>query len=500
MPNGISCSDLNMSSTEPGAATNRPGFIQRALQSFWRAGNFRKDNFLSVDQDFVPKSEALRNEACLHLAECRDANSPAAALPEAAWAIIIEESRRAEAKFLLKGGFPISVKAPTGIFFALCFGFPIYIAFRQLQWSFALGSITSAPRSTELIFLYCRYAYSGLELMVTFFENRLWINMPPGITFSITENKKVASVQNELWFLVAAAFFSATLLLSGVLLRPWLWQRKLQHLAKLTCNLTEEQQAALRSYFLTLDNDAKSLLAMKEERGADDPRGPQQKGASVPTAEMMDIGVLHSRRILEVIAIFVTGTETTPLYLTRDKYKYYSVLIFAFILTVGLNYDQFMVIVDAMGKYIWTWIKVRKGVRNPDISPAALGRTVSIIFIETIPSLILIGLLLRVSGGTILHTWQARMAIGIVLGITKTFFVDHVMAFFFRVGRGLFWLWHRLAALAVALRLDTAAHHLRRWFYLAAILLGLDKVLAFVSPCLAPLGSWLLEGVFVILG
>jgi hypothetical protein len=222
-----------MSSTEvgePGAATNRPGLVKRALQSFWRVSNFRKDNFLTTDQDFVPKSEALRIEACLHLAECRSMGSPIAALPEAAQAIIIEESRRAEAKFLLKGGLPISVKASIAFFFALCLGFPIYIAFRQSQWSFALGSVTSAPRSTELIFLYSRYAHSGLELMLTFFENRLWINMPPGITFSITENKKVASVKKELWFLAAAAVFSAVLLLSGVLLRTRLWQRKLQQL------------------------------------------------------------------------------------------------------------------------------------------------------------------------------------------------------------------------------------------------------------------------------
>ncbi|KQU89531.1 hypothetical protein ASD00_27185 [Ensifer sp. Root31] len=485
---------------EIGVATNSPGFAARVFQSFWRVGNFRKDNFLTNDRDFVPRSEALRNEVCSHLAECRDETSPIALLPASAQAIIVEESRRAEAKFFLKGGFPISVKVPVGIFLALCFGFPIYIAFRQSQWSFALGSITSAPRSAELIILYSRYAHSGLELMLTFFENRLWMNMPPGIIFSTTENRQVASVKKELWFLAVAAIFSATLLLSGVLLRTWLWQCKLQRLNKLICNLTEDQRAALRNYYRTLDNSTQSLLAMKEERGPDDSRGPQQKGASVPTAEMMDIGVLHLRRIQEVIAVFVPEAETCGLYAARDKYKYYSLLIFAFILTVGLNYDQFMVIVDAIGKYIWTWIKVRRGVQNTDISPTSLGRTVSVIFIETIPSLILIGLILRVSGGTILDAWQARMSIGIVLGIAKTFLVDHVLALFFWVGRWLLWLGRRLGALVVALHLRAVARYLRHWFHQAAIVLGIEKMLAFFSPYFTPLGPWLLKGVFAILG
>ncbi|MBP2568507.1 MULTISPECIES: hypothetical protein [Agrobacterium] len=492
-----------MSTTRVGeteVTTHPLGFLARAFQSFWRVGNFRKDNFLTSDKDFVPRSEALRNELCLQLAECRGEASPIVALPASAQAVIIKESRRAEEKFLLRSGFHIWVKGPIAIFFALCFGFPIYIAFRQRQWSFAIGSITSAPRSAELIFLYSRYAQSGLELLLTFFENRLWINMPPGITFSITESNEVASVKQKLWFLAAAAIFSTTLLLSGVLLRTWLWQRKLQRLAKLTCDLSEDQKSVLLSYYQTLDNGAQSILSMKEERGPDDPRGQQQKGASVPTAEMMDIGVLHLRRVLQVIAIFVREAETTGLYLARDKYRYYSVLIFAFILTVGLNYDQFMVIVDAIGKYIWTWIKVRRGVQNTDTSPASLGRTVSVIFIETIPSLILIGFLLRASGGTILDTWKARMAIGIALGITKTFFVDHVLELFFWVGHWLIWCWHRLSALAVALHLDAVARQLCRWFHLAAILLGLDKLLAFVSPFVAPLSSWFLKGALAILG
>ncbi|MBD8689938.1 hypothetical protein RHIZ_22215 [Rhizobium skierniewicense] len=473
-------------------ATNRPGFFRRSLELFWRAGNFRKDHFLTSDEAFIPQTDTLRTQAGMHLVDCRGAESCILALPEKAQAIIVEESRRAEAHYLLRPGFPISIKLLIGILFGLCFAFPVAIAFRQSQWSFALGSITSAPRSAGLIILYLRYANSGLELDLSFFENRLWINMPPGIIFAAAESSAVAAVRREIWFLAIAAIFSAALLLTGVLMRSWLWRRKLQHLKRLQIDLSDSQKAALRQYSLLLDGDARELLSSKEERRSDDPRG-YQNGASIPTSEMIDIGVLHSRRMRQVIAIFVPATETAVLYPARDKYKFYSVIIVAFILTVGLNYDQFMVIIDAIGKYIWTWIKIRRGVRNPDISPESLARTVSIIFIETIPSLILIGLLLRASGGTILDTWEARMAIGIVLGITKTFLSDHVLEFFFWVGVNLAQLWQLLGLgplmRRIKMRLDQVAG-----------LLGFPLLKDFFLPYLAPVFHWLSKGVSTILG
>lgn len=477
----------------------RPGWVRRMLIPFWRDGNFRKDNFLANDGDFVPRSEDLRTALVSSLGQSRSLDA-IKALPQEAQTVIARESRRAQAHFELRPGLPALAKAPIGLSFVACFAFPIIIAFQEAQWSFALGSITSAPRSVELIFLYSRYPHCGLELLLTFFENRLWINIPPGIVFLLYKIKAVAAQKGEPWLLAVLSLFSAALLLFGIFIRPFLWNKKLKPMRKIQAGLTENQVTSLLSYSNALNEAAKPIVGMKEERGSGDPDWPEQKGASVPTAEIMENGVLHVRRTCQIMAIYAQHPDAHGPYTSSMKYKYYVVVVSAFILTVGLNYDQPMAIVDAIGKYIWTLIKIRGDVRDSYRSPSALGRRVSIIFIETIPSLILIGIPLRASGGTILDTWQARLGIGLGLGIVKTFLADHVLVLFFAIWRGLAWIWSKRDVFAVEYRLAASADRLCGWMHDAAIWLQLDKVYAFLRSLFAPLFSWVVKGFFRILG
>ncbi|MCJ9672227.1 MULTISPECIES: hypothetical protein [unclassified Neorhizobium] len=481
-----------------------PGFFRRAWEGYWHISNFRKDNFLTRDIDFIPATMAPRGNLCQRLALCRDEESPIAPLPELAQTLAKKESRRAEAHLSLNHRLPVYEKTVTCIVWILLYAAPIVVALFLPQWVFFLGGLTSAARSIGMILLYTRYPHTGRELAYAFFLKRIWVNLPPGITFVTTLNDDVATVKKAVWFVFVASLISTILLLGGLLFDRFRWRGKLNELRKLRCSLTDDQKKKIKDHCLELDVETNAVVDRKEERGPNDPSGPQQNGASVPTADNINIGVFHTRRYIEICAIFVDDITTGGRYTASTKYKFYFVILFGFGLAIGLNYDQGMVIADLAGKYSWIWIQVRDGVTNLDMSPQSLFREVSVIFIESIPSLSMIGVPLRASDGTILETWTHKAEIGFPLFFIKTVFSDHVLELFFLVGGwvgGWLVLFGRaLRVLAAKTHLDTYALKAGRLVLRIALILGYEQVRVFLSPYLSPVSKLAGRLVFWVIG